>query len=255
MISLYSRLAQQWDLLFPPDNERITFISDLFEGSVSDKRIIEVGCGTGQTALGLAEAGYSVAASDLDPEMIAIAIAITEEAMADPNAEPGLPEYSVDDMIGALDAAPPASANLILCLGNTLPHLTDSVELARFFRAAGKALVPDGKLVLQILNYPRIVGLGSMTLPDLQGDGIIFRRRQIFNPETRTISFETEVESEGTVERRTHNLNPVTTESLAGYSAEAGLAENGVFCDWNKTPFTEEHPWLAAVYTRIGASD
>lgn len=255
MNSLYSRLAQQWDLLFPPDNERITFISDLLEGTVSDKRIIEVGCGTGQTALGLAEAGYSVAASDLDPEMIAIAIAITEETMADNSAQPGLLEYSVHDMLGALEAAPPASANLILCLGNTLPHLTASAELARFFRAAGKALAPAGILVIQILNYPRIIGLGGMNLPDLQGDGIIFRRRQIFNPETRTISFQTEVESEGTVERRSHNLNPITTEGLLGYSLEAGLVESGVYCDWKKTPFTEEHPWLAAVYTRTGASD
>lgn len=250
MKSLYSRLARQWDVLFPPDNDRIVFISDLLDGEASDNRIIEVGCGTGTTALSLAAAGYSVAASDLDPEMIAIA-----EQSFGKGAEAAMVRFSVDDMIGALEAASAGSANLILCLGNTLPHLTESGEMTCFFQAARRALASDGKLVVQVLNYRRIIGLGSLNLPDLQGDGIVFRRRQVYLPDIGSISFQTEVESEGVIERRTHNLHPVTVEEMVGYSTETGLTESGIFCDWNRTPFSEEQPWLAVVFKSQGASD
>lgn len=258
MKSLYSRLARQWDVLFPADDDRIAFVSDLSGVEVSDHRIIEVGCGTGKTAISLASTGYSVAASDLDPEMVEIAkqsVQMGSVLVKDGYyGEPGFVRFSIDDMIGALEAAPPGSANIILCLGNTLPHLTETDEMARFFRAAGTALAPGGKLVVQILNYRRIIGLGTMKLSDLHGDGIVFRRSQIYLPEKGSVTFQTEVESEGIIERRTHNLYPLTLEELVSYSAEAGLRETGIYCDWKKTAFTEDSPWLAGVFMGPGAS-
>ncbi len=63
MKSLYSRLAGQWDTLFPPDSQRVLFLDELMP--TSGARIIEVGCGTGATAISLASLGHSVAASDV----------------------------------------------------------------------------------------------------------------------------------------------------------------------------------------------
>lgn len=259
MNSLYSRLARQWDTLFPPDTERVNFLNELLENFGSGKRVIEVGCGTGATAIDLAGRGCSVAASDLDSDMIAIARTSAGRALdadaGDYYPDAGSVNFSTADMIGALDAAPFSSANLILCLGNTLPHLTESGELARFFEAVRRALVPGGILILQILNYSRISKLGGLELPPLQGDGLLFRRRQVPVPETGLISFQTEVESDGIVERRTHNLIPITIDVLAEYSSDAGFAAGEIFSDWNNTLFKPDSPWLAAVYTRIGETD
>lgn len=252
MISLYSRLARQWDLLFPPDDARVGFLAGLLKQMGSGSRIIEVGCGTGATAISLAALGHSVSASDLDSEMIAIA---EQSAAGNDYPETGSVSFSVDDMLGTLEAAPPGSADLILCLGNTLPHLTEPDELSRFFHAAAPALAAEGKLVIQILNYPRIVGLGGLNLPELQGDDLIFRRKQSFVPETGLISFHTEVESGREIESRSHNLLPLSIGQLVELSIESGLKDPEIFGDWDKKPFHRECTWLAAVCTVSGASD
>ena len=115
--------------LFPPDSERVSFLSALVGEKPKNGKIIEVGCGTGATSIALAKAGFSVSASDLDPEMIARAIYSGEAVSRRRNNRCSIPspesEFSVDDMIGALEKAPPSSGRLILCLGNTLPHLIE----------------------------------------------------------------------------------------------------------------------------------
>ncbi|MCK5736943.1 MAG: methyltransferase domain-containing protein, partial [Spirochaetaceae bacterium] len=88
------------------------FLDELI--AISDARIIEVGCGSGATAVSLASLGYSVAASDLDSDMITTA----RESFGD------RVDFSVDNMISALEKIPAHSADAVLCLGNTLPHLT-----------------------------------------------------------------------------------------------------------------------------------
>jgi glycine/sarcosine N-methyltransferase len=256
MDSLYSRLANQWNVLFPPDADRVIFLTGLLDEMTSAARIIEVGCGTGATALSLATLGFSVAASDLDPDMIAIANETDMEAAASDDVgyypPSGHVRFFVDDMIGGLENAPADSTQAVLCLGNTLPHLTQPGELDRFFQAAGKTLVADGVLVIQILNYPRIVGKGGLTLPELKGDGLLFRRSQIYNKDTGLISFHTEVESSTETEARTHNLIPVDKELLSKHADASELSESGVYCDWDYTPIEGDSPWMAAVYIHDG---
>jgi len=242
MESLYSRLAGQWDVLFPPDSQRVSFLDGLMKRSGA--RIIEVGCGSGATAISLASLGYSVAASDLDEVMIESARKSAGENV----------EFSVDDMIHALEKEPHASAFGVFCMGNTLPHLTAEGELDRFFRAAGSALAPGGSLVIQMLNYPRIISMGSLLLPDLQGDGFIFRRKQTFDRDSGLIIFETEVVSGGDSEKRRHNLLPVDVHNLELMVSRAGLKTSGVFADWNRRIFNEQDSWLVSLYTRKAIS-
>jgi len=239
MKSLYSRLAGQWDTLFPPDSQRVLFLDELMP--TSGARIIEVGCGTGATAISLASLGHSVAASDLDEDMILMARESAGESV----------EFSVDDMISALRKVPSQSAHAVLCMGNTLPHLTAEGELEQFFQAAGAALLPGGSLVIQMLNYPRITAMGSLQLPDLQGEGITFRRKQTFDKATGLIYFDTAVIAGKQKEQRRHNLRPFDVQELASPAKDAGLEPTGVFCDWKKSPFGGDNPWLVSLYEAL----
>ena len=259
MDSLYSRLADQWELLFPPDSERVSFLTEILETLTSGARIIEVGCGTGATAISLASFGHAVAASDLDADMTTAALRSAGDRASSGSdnyyPESGHVRFTVDDMIGALEKAPPGTAHAVLCLGNTLPHLTGAGELRRFFLAAGAALVSGGKLVIQILNYPRIVHLGSLELPDLEGEGLLFRRRQAFDADSGFVVFDTEVESGGRTERRSHNLLPVDVKNLMDPALEAGLIPSGIYRDWEGTEFDSDAPWLVSIYTCTGESE
>ncbi len=239
MTSLYSRLAGQWDTLFPPDSQRVLFLDELM--MTSGARIIEVGCGTGATAISLASLGHSVAASDLDEDMIQAARKSAGERV----------EFSVDDMISALVKVPSRSAHAVLCMGNTLPHLTAEGELEQFFLAAGAALLPGGTLVIQMLNYPRITALGSLQLPDLQGEGITFCRKQTFDEDSGLIFFDTQVIAGKQTEQRRHNLRPFDVQELRHPAEEAGLKPSGVFCDWEGSPFRDDKPWLVTLYEAL----
>lgn len=239
MKSLYSRLAGQWDTLFPPDSQRVLFLDELMP--TSGARIIEVGCGTGATAISLASLGHSVAASDLDEDMIQLARKSAGEGV----------EFSIDDMISALQKVPSQSAHAVLCMGNTLPHLTAEGELEQFFQAAGDALLPGGSLVIQMLNYPRITALGSLQLPDLQGDGLTFRRKQTFDETSGLIYFDTRVVAGNQKEQRRHNLRPFDVQELELAAEKAGLEPAGVFCDWKRSPFRDNNPWLVSLYEAL----
>ena len=52
-----------------------------------------------------------------------------------------------------------------ICLGNTLPHLLGDDELAAFCDGLYAAFLPGASLLLQIVNYEKIVGTGQRFLP------------------------------------------------------------------------------------------
>ena len=111
---------------------------------------IDLGCGTGAFACALAAAGFPAAGLDLAEDMLVQARANATHL--------GL---QVRFVSGCLQALPqpfaPGSAGLILCLGNTLPHLLDPGDLGRAFSGIAALLAPGGLAVVQILNYDRIL--------------------------------------------------------------------------------------------------
>ena len=52
-----------------------------------------------------------------------------------------------------------------LCIGNVLPHMTTAAEIESFFGGIAAVLASGAPLVLQILNYDRIIDKGERYLP------------------------------------------------------------------------------------------
>ena len=254
MKSLYARLAADWDRLFPPDALRESFLEKLLS-PLNGLNVIEVGCGSGATALFLASAGCAVEASDLDQAMVDVAQASAQKkdllyAPDQGQPGPGTVRFSVQDMLAGLNPPPGDGADAVLCLGNTLPHLSGQDETLVFFRRAAAALKPGGTIVVQILNYPRIRDLGGLVLPELRSGNLIFKRSQTFNSRKGRILFETEVSDGDTRETRSHELFPLSTADLTVAANQAGLTPQGVFGDWSETPFGTDSPWLAQVFRK-----
>lgn len=256
MDSLYARLAEEWDNLFPPDLERLAFLDRTAQSLAREARITEVGCGSGATAVGLAELGSAVAASDLDADMIAVAgnsaggLLEESDTLKASHPRPGRVSFRVADMIGALESGESEAANLVLCLGNTLPHLTESPLVARFFDAAYAHTSPGGQLIIQILNYERIRRLKSLVLRELVSGDLTFRRRQVFDEQTGFVDFSTEVEVDGRVERHSYKLNPLESGDVNEYARRSGYEPAVSYEDWSNTLSGGDSPWFALVYSK-----
>jgi SAM-dependent methyltransferase len=108
--------------------------------------VLELGCGPGQHARALADAGFEVVGIDRSEAMIA-------DATAEP--VPANLRFVLGDVTEA-DRLVDGTFGAAICLGNTLPHLADESRLAAFTAAAARLLDPGAPLLLQILNYDRI---------------------------------------------------------------------------------------------------
>lgn len=110
---------------------------------------IDVACGTGTYALALAGKGVSTWGTDLSAAMLQQARAHGETL--------GLPvtwlEASMEDLATHIHQP----VDLILCMGNSLPHLTTAEQLHQALANFATLLKPQGQLLIQVLNYANIL--------------------------------------------------------------------------------------------------
>lgn len=142
----YSRVEYRKLIAWPERIRREWRLLEEVLSSGPSRRVLEVGCGPGQHARALAEAGFEVVAVDRSEAMIADA---TEEPVPE-----GL-TFVLGDM-SEVDRLVEGTFGAALCLGNTLPHLADEESLRAFAEALVRVLEPGAPLLLQILSYDRI---------------------------------------------------------------------------------------------------
>jgi len=131
---------------------------ELLLGAAPVKTLLDLGCGTGEHTRFLRSMGCEVTGVDASEAQIQAA------READPQAEGAEARYVHGDL-AAIEELVPAGYGGALCLGNTLPHLTEPATLLRFFRGLASRLVPGGPFLLQLLNYDRILDRGERTFP------------------------------------------------------------------------------------------
>ena len=151
----YSRVEYRRLIAWPERIRREWPLIDAVLSSGPSRRVVEVGCGPGQHARALAEAGYEVVGVD------------RSEAMLDSATEEPVPErlsFVPGDM-RRLDEVAGGPFGGALCLGNTLPHLTSEEDLEAFAGALARVLAPGAPILLQILNYDRIHDRRIRALP------------------------------------------------------------------------------------------
>jgi SAM-dependent methyltransferase len=147
-------------------------------GEAGGRRVLDVGCGTGEHTRHLAEQGWQAVGIDLSEDMIENAATL---AGAIEGAGSARYERCVAAEAGGLPDAPFDAA---ICLGNMFAFAEDGRELDSWLRGIAAALRSGGTFLLQILNYERILASAIRYLPvnfrplsEEEGDGeIVFLR-------------------------------------------------------------------------------
>lgn len=234
-MGFYEELSRYYDEIFPVDNTEMRFFTELLAGK---NTLLDIGCGTGNKTVHYAAPGRRITGIDLDGAMIAKA-----------REEHGLAgmEYRVLDMQSLDSAFAPGSFDGALCLGNTLVHLCEHGELGRFLGSVRRLLTTDGRFLLQILNYDRILDKDIRSLPPLEGPNALFARRyRRDGPFLRFLTSLTLKASGETFDNDTL-LYPLRREELAGLLKGVGFGTVTWYGSFDGAPLGPDSFILAAL--------
>ncbi|HEY3380739.1 MAG TPA: class I SAM-dependent methyltransferase [Vicinamibacterales bacterium] len=118
-------------------------------------RVLDLGSGTGEHSRFLASKGFDVIGIDSSPTMI-------EKAMDTPlPANLRFIEGDIADVGSLVDG----TFDGAICLGNTLPHLTERGTIEQLVSGLRRRLRPGAAWLLQVLNYDRVFEKGQRFLP------------------------------------------------------------------------------------------
>lgn len=237
----FSSIAPYYDLIFPYKKMKGDFIESFIDKKPAE--IIDIGCATGALTIDLNRRGHKTTGIDLDTEMIGLAN--KSKALVSENS----PDFFIMDMLQIDKEFPPSMFDFVSCLGNTLVHLQSLDLILDFLRKVNLILKPGGKLVVQIVNYDRIMKNKSGELPFIETDEVAFSRKYVFHPGSPLVEFQTRIVDKRNSKEvvNSSNLRPVLSAEMSTVLKEAGFIEH-LFCgDFKKTPYSkEESPALIA---------
>jgi glycine/sarcosine N-methyltransferase len=136
------------------------------------RRVLDAACGTGMHAIALARLGYGVAGVDLSAGMIAQAR--DNASAAEVNAQFEMAGF------GQMAAIVGAGYDAVLCLGNSLPHVLTSNDLATALADFAACLQPGGLLLIQNRNFDAVMAqrqrwMGPQSYREGDAEWLFFR--------------------------------------------------------------------------------
>ena len=134
------------DALLTPQGSAAAFASHVQPRA----RVLDCACGTGTLAVGLALLGCSVVASDASAAMVARPAALAREHGAD-----------VDASVRTWEQIEERDVDVVLCVGNSLPHAVGRDGRRAALRAMAAALCPGGLLVVTSRAWEQVRAAGS----------------------------------------------------------------------------------------------
>jgi SAM-dependent methyltransferase len=161
--AFYDQLTPFYHLLFPDWQASIRRQAAALDGIIREylgegaQTVLDVACGIGTQALGLAALGYPVTASDLSSEVVA-------RARREAEARGLQLDLSVADMCGAYTHHQ-REFDVVMACDNALPHLLTDEELLRAFQQFHLCTRPGGLCLISVRDYDKEERAGVQVKP------------------------------------------------------------------------------------------
>lgn len=297
MGDIYRQIAEYYDELFPLNPEAINFINGISDEYITERagdfsknpeekiHILDVGSATGKIPVVLSgNPKYKLTAIEPDEKMVTVA---NRRINAREKTEGK--EFVPIDFIQAgmldLDAIfKNEMFDLILCVGNTLVHLQTPEDIGKFFKLVSGKLKPNGRFIIQIVNYTRVLTQHIWELPFIDTPNVSFARKYEFiqndensklpdgktNPaslpgnvklqgesaeprKVRKIRFYTRLTLKKTGEFIDNRifLYPLEIQEIKSLANQNGLEPIGTFGNYNSESWSPESPASIMVLKRI----
>lgn len=202
----------------------------LEELGVEPQTVLDIACGEGSFAVGMAKLGYEVTGIDQSPQMIALAKARAEEAGVDVN-------FSVEDMRSISYAA---EFDLATCFFDSLNYMLTIKGLQEAFQSAYKALKPGG---FYIFDMNTIFGLAvdwmrSETYIQNEADDFMEIHRQEYDYENQIATMHVTIfKQKGQLWERideTHHERGYPIADIQFLLSQLGFEITGMYSDLRK---------------------
>lgn len=236
-MSFYQQIAPFYHHIFKINVKQVDFIKSKIPENNSS--IIDIGCGIGTLSFELINYYTNVLGIDMDAEMIQSALKTKEEVLKSV-------QFQQLSMLKLNTINQVNSADGIVCFGNTLVHLNSLNEVADFLQQAKTTLKLNGKLLLQIVNYDKIISKNIKQLPLIENDEIIFERNYSYQMLDNKMAFNTRltVKSTQQVIENSITLLPILKKELAILLKNAGFSNCNYYGNFNQELYTTDSPAL-----------
>ena len=238
----YRDLAAVYSLLFPLNERQRGFFEHLLAEAPAGSAL-DVGCGTGEHLAWFSARGLRAYGLEPDGSMFRELGRRTW-----PGPAPTLIRGGVEALPGAIGER----VDLVVCLGNTLPHVPDRPAAQRAVRAMAETLSPGGRLAVQTVNYDRVLAEGrsafpviERTLPD--GGRVAFFREYDMGESPERVLNRTRLVTPAGERRAEWPLVPLRREEIVRFMRQAGLTGIREYGDYDRSPYASTSPALIAV--------
>jgi len=228
----YDHIAAIYESLFLLSSQALDCAAAYVK--TAEKRVLDVGCGTGELAFALRQRGFDVVGIDSDPSMI-------KRAKERSGGLCGI-DFTLLAMEKLKGCFVGSSFSLITCIGNTIAHLRDKNGLLEFSHVAFDLLVPSGSLLLQVLNYDMILRRRPVQLPPIVKSNLRFLRLYDYSRLPLTILFTTRLEDSNgkLLDERRLELSPFTRDDICLVLEKSGFEDITCFGGFDRSEPDEE---------------
>ena len=229
---MYDRYAQVF-AASPGHREYNARLAEFLPGlldrmGIQARTALDVACGVGDLALGLARRGFQVTGVDLAPAMVQIARGRA--------AEQGVAvQFDVGDMRALTYTA---QFDLVLCFGDSLNYMLTPEDVRKALASMRRALVPGGWAVFDLLTAGAISTYYADQAYILQNSEAVFEAHENdYDPDTEigTLTVTAFVRRpDGAYDRvrETHYQRGYLPERVHRWATRAGFETPTWFTDW-----------------------
>ena len=229
-MKFYTNIADYYDYIFPYNQMHKNFILSCYKDSNS-KKLLDIGCGTGNLSLELSKNFKNVISIDLDTEMINKAISKVGNTS---NIN-----FRCMNMLKIDEEFSENSFDAVISFGNTIVHLKNLNEMHTFFAGIRKALKPSSPFLFQIINYDRILEQHIDNLPTIENEKIQFKRDYLYDKTQNLIKFSTilTIKDTGTIIKNRVDLYPLLSSEIRKLLTTNGFTNINFYGSFKKDIF------------------
>jgi len=232
-MKFYRELSKVYDIVFPRDDTTLKYLCKNLKGN---SKVLDLACGTGTYSIALAQRGHRVDGIDLGEEMITQA-----------KGKGGLfADFVVGDMTKAKDIFIGKKYDFVFCIGNSIVHLKNKEKIQQLIKDDYDILIDDGSLVIQIINFDRVIENNIKSLPRIYRaeKGVEFIRNYNYLENENKIEFNTEliISKDGKEDKYENSVDLIALkmEELKAMFVNAGFKNIDIFGGFNEERYGED---------------